>query len=204
MNPPSGCPFQTRCPRKIGSICETDLPDVKDLGNGHKIMCHLSEEDLRAMEPVIAMPSDKKKKASASTSPGRAKAALAAASIATVPGTAAKAKPAAKKAAAKKPAAKKSAAKKSAAKKPAAKKPVARKAGPERLEKARGKPDDLKLISGVGPKLEQTLNKLGFWHFDQIASWKKADIAIVDDELSFKGRIERDDWVKQAKGLARK
>ena len=81
---------------------------------------------------------------------------------------------------------------------------MARKAGPERLEKARGKPDDLKLISGVGPKLEQTLNKLGFWHFDQIASWKKADIAIVDDELSFKGRIERDDWIKQAKGLARK
>jgi len=199
MNPPSGCPFQTRCPRKIGSICETDLPDVKDLGNGHKIMCHLSEEDLRAMEPVIAMPSDKKKKSAASKNPGRTKAALAAASIATVPGTAAKAKPAAKEAEAKKPAAKKS-----AAKKPAAKKPAARKAGPERLKKARGKADDLKLISGVGPKLEQTLNKLGFWHFDQIASWKKADVAIVDDELSFKGRIERDEWIKQAKTLARK
>lgn len=201
MNPPSGCPFQTRCPRKIGSICETDLPEVKDLGNGHKIMCHLSEEDLRAMEPVIAMPSDKKKSA-ASKSPGRVKAALAAASIAAIPGTAPK--PATQDKPTKKAVAKKPAAKKSAAKKPAAKKPAARKPGPERLKKARGKADDLKLISGVGPKLEQTLNKLGFWHFDQIASWRKADIAIVDDELSFKGRIERDDWVKQAKALARK
>ncbi|MDX1716008.1 MAG: NADH-quinone oxidoreductase subunit NuoE [Anderseniella sp.] len=76
-------------------------------------------------------------------------------------------------------------------------------AGPERLKKPAGKADDLKLISGVGPKLEGTLNKLGFWHFSQIAKWTKKDIAVVDDELSFKGRIERDDWVKQAKALAK-
>ena len=78
-----------------------------------------------------------------------------------------------------------------------------KKTGPERLAKPTGKADDLKLISGVGPKLEQTLNKLGFWHFAQIGTWTKKDIAIVDDELSFKGRIERDDWVKQAKALAK-
>lgn len=78
-----------------------------------------------------------------------------------------------------------------------------KKAGPERLAKPKGKADDLKLISGVGPKLEQTLNKLGFWHFAQIARWTKKDIAIVDDELSFKGRIDRDDWVRQAKALAK-
>ncbi len=54
MNPPPGCPFQTRCPRKIGSICETELPPVKELAPGHKIMCHLPDEVLRAMEPVIA------------------------------------------------------------------------------------------------------------------------------------------------------
>ena len=77
-------------------------------------------------------------------------------------------------------------------------------AGPERLKKPKGKADDLKLISGVGPKLEQTLNGLGFWHFAQIAKWKKADVAIVDDQLSFKGRIERDEWIKQAKTLAKK
>jgi peptide/nickel transport system ATP-binding protein len=55
MNPPPGCPFQTRCPRKIGSICETELPPVLDLGEGHRIMCHLSMDVLRAMEPVISL-----------------------------------------------------------------------------------------------------------------------------------------------------
>ena len=211
MNPPSGCPFQTRCPRKIGTICETELPAVKNMGNGHKIMCHLSEEELRAMEPVIAIASDKKKKSVATASPGRVKAALAAASIATIPGTGSK--PAATQdkhdangeaAPRSKPATRSKPAKKTAAKKPAVKKPAAKKTGPERLKKARGKADDLKKISGVGPKLEQTLNKLGFWHFDQVAKWSKADIAIVDEQLTFKGRIERDDWVKQAKALARK
>jgi peptide/nickel transport system ATP-binding protein len=54
MNPPPGCPFQTRCPRKIGAICETELPPVQELGPGHKIMCHLPRAELLAMEPVIA------------------------------------------------------------------------------------------------------------------------------------------------------
>ena len=63
--------------------------------------------------------------------------------------------------------------------------------------------DDLKLISGVGPKLEQTLNDLGVFHYDQVAKWKKKDIAWVDDNLRFKGRIERDDWMSQAKILAK-
>ncbi|MDP9138626.1 MAG: ABC transporter ATP-binding protein [Pseudomonadota bacterium] len=56
MNPPPGCPFQTRCHRKIGLICETEMPPVKDMGGGHKILCHLPDDVLRAMEPVIAMP----------------------------------------------------------------------------------------------------------------------------------------------------
>lgn len=108
------------------------------------------------------------------------------------------------KAPAKKATTKKAAPKAPSAKKAVPKKAVAKSAGPVRLKKAEGKADDLKLISGVGPKLEGTLNKLGFWHFHQIASWKKADVAIVDDELSFKGRIERDNWIKQAKALAGK
>jgi len=62
-----------------------------------------------------------------------------------------------------------------------------------------GKKDDLKKIKGVGPKLETTLNKLGIYHFDQIASWKTDEIEWVDNYLSFKGRIERDDWISQAK-----
>ena len=63
--------------------------------------------------------------------------------------------------------------------------------------------DDLKLISGVGPKLEGVLNELGFWHFDQISKWTSDEIAWVDSRLKFKGRIERDDWVGQATKLAK-
>ena len=62
--------------------------------------------------------------------------------------------------------------------------------------------DDLKLISGVGPKLEATLNELGIFHYDQIAVWGPKDIAWVDERLRFKGRIERDDWMSQARILA--
>jgi peptide/nickel transport system ATP-binding protein len=54
-NPPSGCPFQTRCPRKIGSICEQEFPPLKDVGNGHMIRCHIPLEELQAVEPVIRM-----------------------------------------------------------------------------------------------------------------------------------------------------
>ena len=67
-----------------------------------------------------------------------------------------------------------------------------------------GKADDLKLIVGVGPVLERLLNEVGVWHFDQIAGWKARDIAFVDAKLkTFKGRITRDEWVKQARALAR-
>ncbi len=65
-----------------------------------------------------------------------------------------------------------------------------------------GKKDDLKQIKGIGPKLEATLNGLGIYHFDQIAAWSKQEIEWVDDYLSFKGRIERDGWISQAKKLA--
>ncbi|MGH1354554.1 MAG: NADH-quinone oxidoreductase subunit E [Thalassovita sp.] len=74
---------------------------------------------------------------------------------------------------------------------------------PEILSGAReGGADDLKRIKGVGPKLEQTLNELGFYHFDQIAAWTQAEITWVDNRLKFKGRITRDDWIGQAKKLA--
>ncbi|MFK8067835.1 MAG: 50S ribosomal protein L21 [Gammaproteobacteria bacterium] len=65
-----------------------------------------------------------------------------------------------------------------------------------------GDADDLKLISGVGPKLEEKLNELGIYHFRQIANFSAEDIVKVDDGLSFKGRVERDDWLGQAKILA--
>jgi predicted flap endonuclease-1-like 5' DNA nuclease len=66
-----------------------------------------------------------------------------------------------------------------------------------------GKPDDLKLIWGVGPKLEVMLNKSGFYHFDQIAKWSDREIEWVDTQLGdFAGRAVRDKWVEQCKKLA--
>ncbi|PWW04334.1 putative flap endonuclease-1-like 5' DNA nuclease [Hoeflea marina] len=64
-------------------------------------------------------------------------------------------------------------------------------------------PDDLKAISGIGPKLEQVLNSLGIWTYAQVAAWKEAEIAWLDDYLQFKGRIDRDGWVEQAAEFAR-
>jgi len=63
--------------------------------------------------------------------------------------------------------------------------------------------DDLKQISGVGPALETKLHGFGIYTFAQIADWSPANISAFDDLLSFKGRIERDDWLKQAKELAK-
>ena len=71
------------------------------------------------------------------------------------------------------------------------------------FDRPEGAPDDLKLISGVGPVIERKLNALGITRYDQIAKFKKADIARVDEVLNFRGRIERDDWLKQAKALAK-
>lgn len=62
--------------------------------------------------------------------------------------------------------------------------------------------DDLKKLSGVGPALEKKLHENGVTTFAQIAAWTDADIAEMDEKLSFKGRIEREGWVAQAKDLA--
>ncbi|EKF20204.1 NADH-quinone oxidoreductase subunit NuoE [Nitratireductor pacificus] len=63
--------------------------------------------------------------------------------------------------------------------------------------------DDLKMISGVGPKIEGILHDLGIFTFAQVSKWKKAEREWVDGYLSFHGRIEREDWVRQAKALAK-
>ncbi len=66
-----------------------------------------------------------------------------------------------------------------------------------------GVADDLKMIKGVGPKMEQLVNSLGFWHFDQLAAWTADEVAWVDANLKgFKGRVSRDQWVEQAGVLA--
>jgi NADH-quinone oxidoreductase subunit E len=68
-----------------------------------------------------------------------------------------------------------------------------------------GGADDLKKIKGVGPKLEQMLNGMGFYHFDQIAQWGPEEVAWVDQNLEgFKGRVSRDNWVEQAARLTEK
>jgi predicted flap endonuclease-1-like 5' DNA nuclease len=62
--------------------------------------------------------------------------------------------------------------------------------------------DDLKLIKGVGPKLEGMLNGLGIYTFEQIAGFSLSELQWVDENLtSFKGRAFRDDWIAQAKAL---
>jgi NADH-quinone oxidoreductase subunit E len=62
-------------------------------------------------------------------------------------------------------------------------------------------PDDLKAISGIGPKLEKVLNDLGIWTYAQIAAWDKGEVAWVDDHLGFKGRVDRDAWITQARAM---
>ncbi len=75
--------------------------------------------------------------------------------------------------------------------------------GPRLMKSASfGKKDDLKKISGVGPKLERLLNGIGVFYFWQVSSWSRDDVRQVDDMLEvFKGRIERDEWVLQARTL---
>ena len=110
----------------------------------------------------------------------------------------AKAKPAAKaEAAPAKPPAAKAAAAVAAAEGPGRQ--------PDRLDgPIGGTADDLKLIKGIGPKLEKLCNSLGFFHFSQIAEWGPQEVAWTDQNLEgFKGRVSRDEWVAQAKILAK-
>ncbi len=119
-----------------------------------------------------------------------------------------KAKPAARKAAkpakekAAKPAPGPAALKKEAAPAVAAKAEAPGSAMPAAMPKP-AQPDDLKQISGVGPKLEQVLNGLGIWTYGQISALTPAEIDWIEDYLSFKGRIGRDDWLGQAAKLGK-
>jgi peptide/nickel transport system ATP-binding protein len=55
LNPPSGCRFHTRCPRKLGDVCEMEEPPCRDAGGGHRIFCHIPLEELRKLEPVVTV-----------------------------------------------------------------------------------------------------------------------------------------------------
>lgn len=199
LSPPSGCPFQTRCPRKMqvdGDLCEREVPPVVKLGNGHEVKCHLSKEVLDSMEPVIVLGEKKKAPTTKKTAQSKSKKSNASSSSSSLAATAAVT---AVTATASKVKAKTKA--KTTPKTKAAAKP--KDARPAKMKKP-AKPDDLKLISGIGPKLEGVLNGLGIYKFEQISKWKKSEREWVDGYLNFKGRIDRDEWVAQAKKLAKK
>lgn len=103
------------------------------------------------------------------------------------------------------PAAKAAANKDASAASTTARAPVAADGKPEMLDAPRdGVADDLKQIRGVGPKLEGLLNEMGIYHFSQVAGWRKKEVEWADQNLvGFKGRVSRDEWVKQAKVLAK-
>ena len=76
--------------------------------------------------------------------------------------------------------------------------------GPVRLDAPAGTPDDLTVIKGIGNKINALLNELGIFHYSQIAEWTEADMVWIDDKLQFKGRVERESWVPQARALVAK
>jgi NADH-quinone oxidoreductase subunit E len=65
-----------------------------------------------------------------------------------------------------------------------------------------GSKDNLQRIKGIGKVNEGKLNDLGIYHFDQIAGWSASEARWVGTFLSFMGRIEREDWIGQARVLA--
>lgn len=82
---------------------------------------------------------------------------------------------------------------------------MADKKKPRSLKQARkAGADDLTVINGIGPKIHGQLNAMGIFHYDQIADWEQPHCDYINEGLKFKGRIERDEWVKQAKALAQK
>ncbi|MEP3233795.1 MAG: proton-conducting membrane transporter [Hyphomicrobiales bacterium] len=143
------------------------------------------------------------------------------------PAPVAKAAPAPKVVAKPKPAAKKPAAKKPAAAKPTGgatqanikasavemKIPKAQAAKAAEADAAGKRPlvlgaplgsgkDNLKRVKGIGPVNEKNLNGLGIYHFSQISAWKQKEADWVGTFLAFPGRIDREDWISQAKLLA--
>jgi len=77
------------------------------------------------------------------------------------------------------------------------------KSAPAASKPANAGPDNLQEIKGIGAVLEKKLNALGIERFAQIADWTEDDIAKVDEQLNFRGRIQRERWVEQARELAR-
>lgn len=72
---------------------------------------------------------------------------------------------------------------------------------PVQLERPRDGGDDLTAITGIGPRIGEVLNGLGIWTYSQIAEWESENETWIENHLSFKGRVNRENWVGQAKAL---
>ncbi len=256
MNPPSGCPFQTRCRYKHlvpDNLCETEVPPFKELGDGHRSLCWLDDDVLSSMDPVISFTKNEHKDAAAQapaagaahlpTHEGEERAvgddeampdAHAAREMSARPGESAPEKTmtevgdgreavSAEVEPAEAPTPREEA--EAVGETAETERPVETASSPEEARRAIGAdeakeeaaldrnrpegidrpeaPDDLKLLSGVGPGIEEKLHSLGIYTFAQIAGWTPAECEWVDGHLAFHGRIEREEWVKQADALAR-
>lgn len=193
-----------------GSVSDT-IAHSDDYGERVTVSRSASKAD--QVDRRAARASEAASQAAAKTAPTAKKASAKASPAYGLTGTAKSDRPAGMAKPAARPVAK-SAPAKSAVAKPAAPakskaeaKPVAAKKAPalsNTLAAPRGgKADRLILIKGIGPVNEKKLNEHGIFHFDQIAAWKKADIAAAEAYLAFDGRIEREDWMGQAKVLAK-
>ncbi len=100
LDPPAGCPFTTRCPRKLGDICDTQRPPLLLDGEDHVIACHIPLEELRKVEPVIKVPSELEKQRSLLVKEARARKMMAESAAAEAAAADARAKAAAAEAAA--------------------------------------------------------------------------------------------------------
>jgi NADH-quinone oxidoreductase subunit E len=80
--------------------------------------------------------------------------------------------------------------------------PITGRNGCRASRRARHKADNLQRISGVGPKLKKTLHDLGFFHYEQIAAWDPSEVTWINEHLRFRGRVEREQWIEQARLLA--
>ena len=72
---------------------------------------------------------------------------------------------------------------------------------PDRVEKPSNGGDDLTAITGIGPRIAEVLNSLGIWTYEQVAGWLPEHETWIENHLSFKGRVSRENWVGQAKDL---
>jgi large subunit ribosomal protein L21 len=91
----------------------------------------------------------------------------------------------------------------SGAKKVLVEKVPVKKVAAKKADAAPADGDDLSKLTGVGPVLVKKLVEAGVTRFAQIAAWSVEDIALIDEKLNLKGRVERDDWIAQAKELTK-